>query len=403
MRATSGHVPALDGVRALAALGVLTTHVAFQTGSVDSSVVGSVLGRLDLAVAVFFALSGFLLWRPHAAAARGLREAPSAVRYLRHRVVRIWPAYLVVVVVVLSLLPAARGAGVTTWLANLFVAQIYVPYTLTSGLTQMWTLAVEVSFYLLLPVIAVSVARLRGDRARWRSPVLVAAAVACLAWPWLASTLPLAPGVAVDNWLPGHLGWFVAGMVLAESVSDGDETGSWPRRIAADRRIMGALAVVAYALACTPIAGPTGLAAVSSAEFATKTVLGAAVAFGLLAPIVLGDHRHRLLDSTMMQTLGRWSYGIFIWHLAVLAAVFGLFGFAAYGSSPWWVWSLTVIVSTGVAAASYGLVEEPARRRLRAWEKARTRADGDSGTATTVTSATTAASAGTVTHQSNPV
>ena len=96
-----GFVPALDGMRGLAAMAVVVTHVAFQTGSVDGSWLGAVWGRFDMAVAVFFALSGYLLWRPHAEAARNLRrKVPTTWRYLRHRVVRIWPAYVVVVVVV---------------------------------------------------------------------------------------------------------------------------------------------------------------------------------------------------------------------------------------------------------------------------------------------------------------
>ena len=60
-------------MRACAAIGVVITHVAFQTGHTTWSS-GRLLGRFDLAVAVFFALSGFLLWRGHAAAARGLRH-----------------------------------------------------------------------------------------------------------------------------------------------------------------------------------------------------------------------------------------------------------------------------------------------------------------------------------------
>ncbi|MFJ9743909.1 acyltransferase family protein, partial [Streptomyces sp. NPDC101166] len=81
-------VPALEGMRALAALGVVLTHVAFQTGATGQPVLGRVWERFDLAVAVFFALSGFLLWRPHAAAARGHGVAPSAGRYLLHRAAR---------------------------------------------------------------------------------------------------------------------------------------------------------------------------------------------------------------------------------------------------------------------------------------------------------------------------
>ena len=71
-------------MRACAAIGVVVTHVAFQTGH-TGGVVGRLFGRFDLAVAVFFALSGFLLWRGHAAAARGLRSAPPTGHYLRSR------------------------------------------------------------------------------------------------------------------------------------------------------------------------------------------------------------------------------------------------------------------------------------------------------------------------------
>lgn len=72
---TRGFLPAVEGMRACAAIGVVVTHVAFQTGHTTGAV-GRVLGRFDLAVAVFFALSGFLLWRGHAAAARGCGSGP---------------------------------------------------------------------------------------------------------------------------------------------------------------------------------------------------------------------------------------------------------------------------------------------------------------------------------------
>ncbi|MCP2176391.1 Peptidoglycan/LPS O-acetylase OafA/YrhL, contains acyltransferase and SGNH-hydrolase domains [Williamsia maris] len=390
-----GFIPALEGMRALAAIGVLTTHVAFQTRSVDGSVLGAVWGRLDLAVALFFALSGFLLWRPHAAAARGGPAAPGFRRYLRHRVVRIWPAYLVVVVFVLVLLPDARGATPTVWLANLFIAQIYVPLSLTLGMTQMWTLSVEVSFYALLPLIAFAVVRLRGDRARLRIPLLLAAATISLSWGWIADALPLAAGVAPKNWLPGHLPWFVVGMVMAEMAA-APTRGRIATWIAGHRVAMSVVVVLAYAAACTPIAGPTGLAEVSSAQFAVKIVLGAIVGFGLLAPIVLRPAgRFRFLDSAVMQALGRWSYAIFIWHLAVLSAVFSLFGFGVFGGSMWAVWLLTLLITIGVAAASYGLIEEPARRAMRDAERRRSErrqaaTDRDAGSAPAATSVSAA-------------
>ena len=164
-------------MRACAAVGVVVTHVAFQTGH-TGGITGRLFGRFDLAVAVFFALSGFLLWRGHAAAARGLRPVPPTGHYLRSRIVRIMPGYLVAVVVILSLLPEAK-ADLTVWLANLSLTQIYVPLTLTAGLTQMWSLSVEVAFYLALPLLALLARRVP---VRARIPVIAAAAVASFAW-----------------------------------------------------------------------------------------------------------------------------------------------------------------------------------------------------------------------------
>ncbi len=57
------------------------------------------------------------------------------------------PGYLVAVIVILTLMPDTN-ANLTVWLANLTLTQIYVPLTLTTGLTQMWSLSVEVCFYI---------------------------------------------------------------------------------------------------------------------------------------------------------------------------------------------------------------------------------------------------------------
>src|SRR3954447_5071564 len=175
-----GFLPAVEGMRACAAVGVVITHVAFQTGHTTWAT-GRLLGRFDLAVAVFFALSGFLLWRGHAAAARGLRHVPATGHYLRSRIVRIMPGYLVAVVVILTLLPDAN-ADLVVWLANLSLTQIYVPLTLTAGLTQMWSLSVEVTFYLAPPLRAWSARRLP---VRARIATIAVVALASFGWALL--------------------------------------------------------------------------------------------------------------------------------------------------------------------------------------------------------------------------
>jgi peptidoglycan/LPS O-acetylase OafA/YrhL len=81
------------------------------------------------------------------------------------------------------------------------------------------------------------------------------------------------------------------------------------------------------------------------------------------------DTPHRLLGSTSMVTLGRWSYGLFIWHLAALDMVFPVAGIFAFNGHMPTVLGLTLIFGFAIAAVSYALVESPCREALRRWEK----------------------------------
>jgi len=359
---TRSFLPAVEGMRACAAMGVVVTHVAFQTGH-SSGVAGRLFGRFDLAVAVFFALSGFLLWRGHAAAARDRAPAPKTAHYLRSRVVRIMPAYLTAVAVILTLLPDSDRASLTVWLANLTLTQIYVPLTLTGGLTQMWSLSVEVTFYLALPILALLARRLPA-----KARVAAIAALGALSWAWAWVPIHTESGINPLNWPPAFFSWFAAGMLLAEWVHS---PIGLPHRLARRRLPMAAIALLAYLVAASPLAGPAGLAVGSDLQFAVKAAMGAVVAWALVAPLVLDrpDTAHRLLGSAAMVTLGRWSYGLFIWHLAALAMVFPVIGtFPFTGRMPT-VLVLTLIFGLAIAAVSYGLIEAPAREALRRWEK----------------------------------
>ncbi|MDT5016143.1 MAG: hypothetical protein QOD39_2303, partial [Mycobacterium sp.] len=291
---TRGFLPAVEGMRACAAVGVVITHVAFQTGH-TGGIPGRLFGRFDLAVAVFFALSGFLLWRGHAAAARGLRLTPPTGHYLRSRLVRIMPGYLVAVVLILALLPDVK-ADFTVWLANLSLTQIYVPLTLTAGLTQMWSLSVEVAFYLALPLLALLVRRVPVCA---RIPVIAAAAVASLCWGLIPFDAPF--GINPLNWPPAFFSWFAAGMLLAELTVT---PIGWPHRLARRRVVMAVVAVAAFLVAASPVAGPEGLTPGTVSQFIVKIATGAVVAGALIAPLVLDhpDTPHRLRGSATMVT-----------------------------------------------------------------------------------------------------
>ncbi len=91
------HVPALTGMRAMAALLVVGTHAAFATGTLTHGYLGAIYARLEIGVSIFFALSGFLLFRPWVVAAASASQPPNVARYARHRFRRIMPAYVVAV------------------------------------------------------------------------------------------------------------------------------------------------------------------------------------------------------------------------------------------------------------------------------------------------------------------
>lgn len=417
-------IPALEGVRALAALGVLTTHVAFQTGAGWQRL----WGRLDLWVAVFFAVSGFLLWRRQALAARhesdeaadSARDAhstsrstsrpaplpaarpiarPPVGRYYRARFIRIMPAYWLVVVTVLILFPGGQRLSWEGVLANLTLTQVYVPLSLTDGLTQMWSLSVEGAFYLLLPLAAWVLWGLRGSRARWRIPTIAVVSALFLGWAWVPLGQLWEPlgELNVQMQFPAFIPWFGVGMLLAEVWADRAMGLRQHRGVTALVQVgwLNPLVVaVLFVVAAQPFMGPAAFVQPSPRAFALRIVMGVGIAFFCVAPLVVGPEgaRHPILCSGVLQALGRWSYGIFLWHLVALWAALQMLGVSLFSGHTVGVWVVTVLLTVPLSAASYALVEEPLRRRLRDWEARRQRAGSGQVAKASATTATRAQS-----------
>lgn len=365
-----GFVPALEGIRGLAAVGVLTTHVAFVTRSSTGSPIKRLFGRLDLAVAVFFAKSGFLVWRAHADHAR--RDRPGAARptreYLRSRLVRIMPAYAVLVAAAMLLLEQNHVNGPASWIANLALTQIYTSNFLVAGLTHAWSLAVEMAYYLAFPLLWTALRGLRGDTARWRIPAIAAFGASGLVFPlipWHALGL-LPTDVNVQILPPSFTAWFAAGMLLAEVVAAPPGTLV---RACRDRLarwgwwIAGGAALV---VTTVPAWFSEGFVHPGPLEFAARTGLAGTMAFLVLAPVVLAPEgtRFPVLESAPLQKVGTWSYGIFLWHQLVLHAAFPLTRTPLWAPRMAVIWPVTVAGSLAAGAASHRFLEEPARRAL---------------------------------------
>lgn len=379
----SGEVlPALDTMRAVAAIAVLGTHAAFWGGAYGRPVYGTALARLDIGVAIFFVLSGFLLARPWFERHGLGRAAPSTRSYLWRRVLRVVPVYLVGAVAALVLLPGNDDASLGTWLTTLGLANIYVDEMLPDGLTQMWSLGTEAAFYLLLPLLLWLMLSRRLDRGRGRSRLaVVLAAMVVINVGWLAavsSGLDTA-GVMMSVWLPAYLTWFGTGMLIAAcTVRSRSDDASVTREAALSSRFAEAArrmgeapgacwtaALALFAIAATPIAGPTGLVPPTFGEALTKNLLYAACAGLLILPCVYADPQGRfvrVMSLPPLRHLGHLSYGIFCVHLVILELVWRWRDMDLFEGRTLELFSLTLVVSIAVSEVLYRLVERPSMR-----------------------------------------
>jgi peptidoglycan/LPS O-acetylase OafA/YrhL len=377
------HIDALDGVRAIAAFAVLTFHVAIESGAAlgDDFFTG-LLARGDVAVPIFFTLSGLLLYRPWAAAALTGGPAPDTRAYLVRRALRILPAYWLVVAAALALWSRDRLGDPGTWLVLLTLTQTYHPDPWWAGLgpkglAQMWSLCVEAAFYLLLPLLAAGLAafarRAGADVGRRARRLLLGLAVLALASP-VTVVLSHHPVYLphLNSWLPRSMAYFACGMAFAVVLAwaEGDRSPGNPARrlrrsVASAPGTLWLVAALAYAIAVTPVAGPRFIGVEGVWPGLFKTVLYATVAVCLVAPAALPPRPApligRILGNRVIRWLGRISYGVFLWQFVALHAWYQLT--AQWPFTGGFLGNLVAVAAITImlAEATHRLVEEPAR------------------------------------------
>lgn len=349
--ASSGYVRSLTGLRAVAALLVVGAHAAFWTGRYTADLAGEAFSRLEIGVPIFFALSGFLLFRPWLQAAAGTRELPSSRTYLWHRARRILPAYWIAVVATYVIYlfrddAGETGLGWSGFVRNMTLTQIYGTGHLHTGLTQTWSLAVEATFYLLLPVLGwflvVVVCRRHWHPIRLAAALVALAAITPL---WTAVTHHTDITFTARLWLPGFIAWFAGGMLLALASVTVRRCNPYG---------MGLAALYFLLLACTPLAGEATIVPVDATEAVTKSVLYLLFAMSLMAPLVIGDRPGplgRLCSSPPLVWLGEISYELFLVHLVVMEFVVDMLGYRTFQGSTVGVFVVTVAFSVPIAWA----------------------------------------------------
>lgn len=386
-RGAPGWFAGLDGLRAIAAFGVLITHVGLLSGyTYRSDAVGEFTARGEVGVALFFALSGFLLYRPFVSARLDARSGPAVRRYLWRRFLRIFPAYWLALTV-LSLILDTRELDEfsTPWEFLMYygLLQSFSEATALGGLQQAWTLHNEIMFYLLLPAWAAGAAwlahRFQPRQAlRAELGILTASAVACLAWRmWVQSARVEYTPETFDprlHWLIGNFHMFVPGMALALGLE-------WSRRREQPVRILElmrnhplicwAVAALSFWAVSTRIGLGTQLGAESPLQDLGKEILYAAVGFFLVAPVALAGgalpRSLSWLSSRVMVTLGVVSYGVYLWHVGVIDIYLDRTHREVFDAPFVRTLAVTAVASVAVAGVSYFVVERPALK-LKNWK-----------------------------------
>lgn len=371
---TGGTFPLLDTLRAVGALSVVTTHVAFWAGAyTGNGLLGTVFARLDVGVAIFFVLSGFLLSRAWLQRAADAYPAPRTAPYLWKRFLRVTPVFVVTVVLAMTFIAANRSARVAEWSSTLTMAAAFSDDGFPPGLTQMWSLAVEVSFYLALPLLM----PLLLGRGRPLRPHRVAGGLALMVgvsvWWHVDGAARVGHGRPLE-WLPAYLTWFAGGIFLAlvevrHARGESGRIGSTLVSLSRQPGSCWALVAGIMLISATPLAGPTMLAAPTEAQSLTKHLLYACVGFLVVLTGVFNNPSSRY-SRTFGHPIGRrlgWiSYGVFCLHLPMLHFTMWATRWALFSGRGVEIWLMTVFLSLVAAELTYRVVERPALR-LKGW------------------------------------
>jgi peptidoglycan/LPS O-acetylase OafA/YrhL len=334
--------PAIDGLRAVAVLGVFFFHLRRRL------LPGGFTG-----VDIFFVISGYLI------TSIILRDCERGcfafARFYQRRIARLAPAFFAMAVVTLAAAAviyskrdlasaAASLAGAAAFVAN-FKFMVDGNYFVASPDAQpflhCWSLSVEEQFYLFFPALFLLLFRTLHRR---RALVLT---LLCL--------LSLVACVVETHWrpvwafylLPTRAWELLAGSIVAVLPQQG-----WPAS-----RLLSAVPVAGLALIGLSFAW------VTEGPFfpGPLAILPVAGTLCLLFPIDRSNVVvERVLGCAPMALVGRMSYSLYLWHWPV----FSLVDYALYSSPGWLRTTLKIGISVAATTACHFLLERPARRIL---------------------------------------
>jgi peptidoglycan/LPS O-acetylase OafA/YrhL len=335
------HRSDIDGLRAVAIVPILLYHCGV------TRLRGGVVG-----VDVFFVISGYLIT---AIVSRELATGTFGIAgFYRRRIIRILPALVMMMAVVLAvgclvLLPGQlRELGYSTIATALFASNFHFAATTdyfaqaadALPLVHTWSLAVEEQFYLAYPIVLVMLGRCPPRRRAATIAVISTLSLMVAAWQCRTAS------PAAFYLLPARIWELGLGALAA--------LGAFPKIESPRLRAVVAWSALAMiAASCVMVKAEWGF----PAPWAIPPALGAAmlIAWGEDAPTA------RLLTALPMRAIGKISYSLYLWHRPIVAL------YLLERGTPRAPGEIAGLVATSVFAAvlSYRWVERPCLRRWR--------------------------------------
>jgi peptidoglycan/LPS O-acetylase OafA/YrhL len=383
----------LDGTRGFACLCVLAVHTIGQFA--PSYVQSWRLWILSQAIVFFFALSGFLIFLPFVRRYAAEGHLPSIRHFAGQRIRRVYPAYVVTFLIANFVFaavfltnavetgrpPTDAGSGRITdplrLLEHLTLVQNFIPSELQTGNNPSWSLTTELTFYLVLPLLALAMfsVRAHGHRARMLValvPGVLMLVVGIAGKLWARSLQSAQPHLTSETAEFGSNGVSVLSRSLL-GLADNFAFGM----IAAvlfvwmERGHLGRLSPTVVRIVC-PIVWAASLLWAVHLDADGSRFIGTFIALSAgayLLFVVEPAARGRiskvgaLVDIKPLYFIGQISLSIYLWHFPVILVVSRL-GWGGSDSIIGGLWSLLLVggVSIALGALTYRLVEVPGMR-----------------------------------------
>ena len=386
-RPVTVELPALTGLRAVAAVWVLLHHLSFLPVSGYAgwfAPVAPLIGAGTLGVDLFFALSGFLLARSYLDRWRGAPGPRQALGFVWARVARVWPLYAVVVVLA-GLWCAARAVlgsdGVITWqgtqpgldplswLRQLTMTQMWDSGGIdgVSFVLPAWSISAEWAAYLAFPVLAGAAWLIRG----WPRPVLAVLAVLAASPTALVAVRGAFGGSFDGFWAVRLVAGFSAGVLawlVVRRVPRTATVSRWAHRV-----LLVAIAEILVVVYWAATAPPTAAFAADARVFLAAPLMPV-----LLGALSLTDGPvARALGGARLRHGGRISYALYLVHFPLiemaLVAMTRIPALAPDTAAAALLVPHLAVASLVLAHLAYRWVEEPAQAWMRGRDPSRRR------------------------------